>query len=213
MDEIDHYLLAVRHNLAAANDSDRERILNDLRAHLVEAVATGEPAGAVITRLGQPEEVARAFMSQAPLPYANFGLRLVAFLIDMLVIFVAASICIPLFIVTSNLVPRHPQGVEIVLAALVLLLPAAFALTFIGIIVLYFPILEGRFGQTLGKRLLNLLVVREDGLPIHYKEAFLRRISFYFEVFAIDALFVFFTAKRQRAFDIVARTVVIHKKA
>jgi uncharacterized RDD family membrane protein YckC len=211
VDEIDRYLNAVSYNLRAA--SERERILADLRAHLEAAVQAGEPASAVITRMGSPEEVARAFLSQTALPYAGFGLRLVAFLIDMLIIFLAASVCIVLFIATSNLVPRHPQGLEIGLAALILTLPTAFALAFVGIIVLYFPILEGRFGQTLGKRLLNLLVVREDGLPIHYKEAFLRRISFYFEVFAIDALFVLFTAKRQRAFDIVARTVVVQNKA
>ncbi len=80
-----------------------------------------------------------------------------------------------------------------------------------GIFLLYFPILEGRFGQTLGKRLLRLHVLKETGLPIGYKEAFLRRLSFYFDFIAVDALFIPFTRKRQRAFDIIARTVVVRE--
>jgi uncharacterized RDD family membrane protein YckC len=74
---------------------------------------------------------------------------------------------------------------------------------------LFFPIAEGRFGQTLGKRLLGLRVLKESGLAIGYKEAFLRRIPFYFRFAVLDALFVPFTAKKQRAFDLVARTVVV----
>jgi uncharacterized RDD family membrane protein YckC len=85
----------------------------------------------------------------------------------------------------------------------------ASALAAVGFILLYFPLLEARFGQTLGKRLFRLRVLREDGLPIGYKEAILRRLSFYFEFIFIDALFIPFTTKRQRALDIVARTVVV----
>jgi uncharacterized RDD family membrane protein YckC len=59
--------------------------------------------------------------------------------------------------------------------------------------------------------LLGLRVLREDGLPINYMEAFLRRISYYFEVLPVDALFIPFTSKRQRAFDIVARTIVVRQ--
>ena len=76
---------------------------------------------------------------------------------------------------------------------------------------LYFPILEGRFGQTLGKRLLGIRVLHESGLPIGFKEAILRRLPFYFDFWPIDGLFVLFTAKKQRAFDIVARTVVVRE--
>jgi uncharacterized RDD family membrane protein YckC len=83
----------------------------------------------------------------------------------------------------------------------------------VGGILLYFPILEGRFGQTVGKRTLGLRVLKENGLPIGYKEAFLRRISYYLEGgLVIDALFIPCTQKRQRAFDIVARTIVIREK-
>jgi uncharacterized RDD family membrane protein YckC len=56
-----------------------------------------------------------------------------------------------------------------------------------------------------------LWVLKENCLPIGYTEAFLRRLSYYFEIMAVDALFIPFTPKRQRAFDIVARMVVIRE--
>jgi uncharacterized RDD family membrane protein YckC len=34
-------------------------------------------------------------------------------------------------------------------------------------------------------------------------------LSFYFDILPFDALFILFTEKRQRGFDIIARTVVI----
>jgi uncharacterized RDD family membrane protein YckC len=114
-----------------------------------------------------------------------------------------------LFLWASNRVPQRPQSWEYVMGAMLIALCTGCMLATFGIIVLYFPILEGRFGQTPGKKLFGLRVLREDGLPINYKEAFLRRISYYFEVLPVDALFIPFTAKRQRAFDIVARTVVV----
>ena len=86
------------------------------------------------------------------------------------------------------------------------------ALTTVGVVVFYFPILEGRFGRTPGTRLVRLWVLKENGLPIGYKEAFLRRLSYYFEIQPVDALFILFNDRRQRAFDIVARTVVVHER-
>jgi len=189
--------------------SVQKSIEADLRAHLEEAAYNGEPLTAVIDRMGRPEEVAAEFMAQMSLPYASFWRRLAAFAIDMgLIMLVGAGLGF-LFVALSNQVPRHPQGYEYLLGGLLIVLCVACALAVIGLFTFYFPILEGRFGQTLGKKALGLRVLREDGLPIHYKEAFLRRISYYFEVLAIDALFIPFTARRQRAFDIVAKTVVI----
>ena len=43
------------------------------------------------------------------------------------------------------------------------------------------------------------------------EEAFLRRISMYLKILTIDALFIPFNAKKQRAFDMVAKTVVIYE--
>ncbi len=111
----------------------------------------------------------------------------------------------------STLVPRHPSGAEYVLGGALIFATFVCGLAAVGVIVLYFPILEGRFGRTPGKRLLRLWVVRENGLPIGCKEAFLRRLSYCFGIQPVDALFIPFTEKPQRAFDIVARTVVVRE--
>jgi uncharacterized RDD family membrane protein YckC len=110
-----------------------------------------------------------------------------------------------------NLLPRAPVGMDWAVGAGLIAFGFSTATACLGIILLYFPILEGRFGQTLGKRLLGIWVLQETGLPIGYKQALLRRLSYYFDILPLDALFIPFTAKHQRAFDIVARTVVIRE--
>lgn len=211
MKEVEGYIQAVLGKLYAPA-AERQRMETDLRAHIEEALQSGETVEAVIERMGAPGEVAAGFMSQIELPYAGFWRRLAAFAIDMLLIFLAGGLMGAAFVLLSNLVPQHPQGAEYLLGGVLIALCVACALAGAGVILLYFPILEGRFGQTLGKRWLGLRVLREDGLPVHYKEAFLRRISYYFEVIVVDALFIPFTARRQRAFDIVARTIVIREE-
>ncbi len=51
-------------------------------------------------------------------------------------------------------------------------------------------------------------MVRENGAPISLGQAFVRRLSLYFKLLLPDALFVPFTDKRQRALDVIAKTVV-----
>jgi uncharacterized RDD family membrane protein YckC len=210
MDEIDRYIREVLRNIPFPIAA-RERIEADLRAHLESAQAEGDAPQAVISRMGSPVEVAEELMSQVPLQYAGFWRRLAACAVDMILIFVLAAIPAFAGVALSSLVPQHPAGFDYVVGAAIILAVVVCALAVVGVAVLYFPILEGRFGRTLGKRLLKLWVLKENGLPIGYTEAFLRRLSYYFEIMAVDALFIPFTPKRQRAFDIVARTVVIRE--
>lgn len=210
MSQIDQYLQKVMQNIHAPS-IERERIESDLRSHLQEALASGEPEDAVIRRMGDPAEVAKEFMAQMSLHYAGFWRRLAAFGIDLVVIIVMAGALALVGVASVSKVPRNPVGLDWVVGALLVALAISAALATIGTILLYFPIQEGRFGQTLGKRLLRLWVLKEDGLPIGYKEAFLRRLSYYFDILPVDALFIPFTAKRQRAFDVVAHTVVVRE--
>jgi uncharacterized RDD family membrane protein YckC len=192
---------------------ERARIEADLRAHLQEALAA-VPDGSVetvIARMGSPGEVAAEFMAGVTLHYAGFWRRLAAFAIDTAL---SVAVVVPLAVlavVLSNLVPREPQGVDYVVGAILIILVFGAGFAIVGMFLLYFPILEGRFGQTAGKRLLGLRVIKETGAPIGFKEAFLRRVPLYFDIIYLDALFIPFTAKRQRAFDIIARTVVIRE--
>ncbi|MEJ2108720.1 MAG: RDD family protein [Acidobacteriota bacterium] len=57
-------------------------------------------------------------------------------------------------------------------------------------VILYFPLLEGLYGRTLGKRLFRIRVVRNGGVAIGMKEAFLLRMSMYLEILIVDSLFI-----------------------
>ncbi len=210
MSDIDTYIQSVMRNIHAPA-TQRERIESDLRSHLQEASSEGEPAQNVIARMGDPIQVAGEFMAEMPLRYAAFWRRVAAFTIDLLVIFAVAAVLALVAVGALNLLPRNPIGLDWAAGALLIAFGFGTAAACLGMILLYFPILEGRFGQTLGKRLLGIWVLQETGLPIGYKQALLRRLSYYFELLAVDALFIPFTEKHQRAFDIVARTVVIRE--
>lgn len=88
--------------------------------------------------------------------------------------------------------------------------------------VVYFPVLEARYGQTVGKRLFGLCVARENGMRPEFWRTLVRRAPLLFQVswapglftplsaaFWIDATVAPFTGRRQRAFDLVAGTIVV----
>lgn len=222
MNDVDQYVRDVLRNIQAT-PRDLARIEADLRAHLEEALATGETPAEAISRMGSPAEVATEFMVGVTLDYAGFWRRLAAFAVDMVIILALGVVLIGLIILFANLVPVGTQifppsttGLDYVVGAISVLVVISLVAVLVGLLVLYFPILEGRFGQTAGKRLLGMRVIKETGGAIGYKEAFLRRLSFYFNaavLLVVDALFIVFTDKRQRAFDIIAKTVVIKEAA
>lgn len=182
---------------------DRERIEADLRMHLAERIeAEGDEARAR-ERMGSAEEVARSFLAEIDPPLATPTTRLGAFLFD-------AGLCLAALAVVALLVSAllEPSGTGNVSAferVMVFLL----AILLIGPALLYFPVLEERYGQTLGKRLFGAYVARESGERAGLGATVLRRLSLLFEIWPFDAAFVFFTEKRQRAFDILAKTIVV----
>lgn len=195
----------------------KERLIGDLHAHFVEGAESGESEATVIRKLGSSDDIAAEFMANIRLNYAGFWIRFVAHIIDMIVILIPVVIFGLTFVlsvrtrafatVDHQVIANHPAATP-----LIILLIVVFAISTGAIGILYFPVLEGLYGQTLGKRLLGLRVVREGGIAIGLKEAFLRRISLYLKILPIDALFIPFNEKKQRAFDMVAKTVVIYDK-
>lgn len=202
------YVQQVLNNLHAPG-AEKERIAEELHLHFQAAQEAGQPVETTIQRMGSPAEVAAGYMAQIPLQYAGFWLRLAAFWIDFAIIFMAALVAFGLFMIFSNLVSFETEVLSRLAAPVWITMALSSILAMIGVIILYFPILEGRYGRTAGKLLLGLRVLKENGLPAGYKEAFIRRLSFYFEIWPIDALFIPFTEKKQRAFDMVARTEVV----
>lgn len=68
-------------------------------------------------------------------------------------------------------------------------------------------------GQTIGKRLLRLRVVDEQGLKLRFSQVLLRNLFRFFDLlpgyYMVGGLFCLFTPKAQRVGDLMARTVVI----
>ena len=188
-----------------ASTEHRERISQDLEAHFQEGATAGESEGEIIRRLGPPDEVAAAFMESVELRFAGFWIRTAAFLADM---GVCLSVTLPLFCIVAVLGPSNEARPSL----LFLLLAIPLVLWCIAVFLLYFPVSEGHFGKTLGKHLLGLRVLHQDGTRLPLGRAFLRRLSLYFDFLVLDALFVPFTEKKQRAFDLVAKTVVVRER-
>lgn len=83
--------------------------------------------------------------------------------------------------------------------------------TFI-IYIAYFTILEGSKGQTVGKMVTRIKVVREDGRPIDMSQAFKRNILRIIDGlfgYLIGAILVWRSDRKQRLGDRMARTVVV----
>jgi len=77
----------------------------------------------------------------------------------------------------------------------------------------YFWVCEARWSQTLGKRLFGLRVVRTDGGRLGYGGAFvrtaLRIVDFLPFAYAVGAVAISTTRRRQRLGDLAASTVVV----
>jgi uncharacterized RDD family membrane protein YckC len=94
----------------------------------------------------------------------------------------------------------------------------ALFLTFAG----YFILFEWLWnGQTPGKRLLKLRVIREDGRPLTLWEAIARNLlrigdavpGFIIPVYSVGLIVIFLSSRDQRLGDIFAGTVVIRERA
>jgi alkylation response protein AidB-like acyl-CoA dehydrogenase len=70
----------------------------------------------------------------------------------------------------------------------------------------YFVIAEYLWGQTIGKRMFNLRVVRESGAQISFGQSVVRQLPALLQMWWIDVLFALFTEKSQRAFEVLSKT-------
>ncbi len=189
---------------------ERDRIAMELRSHLEERIAAGSTDDDAVARMGDAEEVAREYLAQVDFTDATVLERTAAFILDVALGVIVLS---PLFIALWILYTRHFPVENLFTLTL---FPIALALSVIVLAVailsiIYFPIMEAIYGHTLGKRLVGIYVTREGGEAVGWIPAILRRLPFLLEIFWIDAIFALFTKRRQRAFDLVARTVVVKR--
>ena len=188
----DLYVQSVIENLPYGSPL-REQIAMELRSNIAERVAHGEPLDGVLQQLGDPLTLAESYLASVPLTAASPSRRLMAKLVDVvLVVLVAAAVAMALFVVLP------PQ--------LRPLVPIVCVLGGLCGFISYTVATEYRLGWTLGKRMLGILVVRESGARISLGQSLLRQLPFLGQFFFIDALFVLFTERKQRAFEILSKT-------
>lgn len=129
--------------------------------------------------------------------YAGKGVRAVEGIIDLVITFVI------LWIVASFTGQTTESGFN---------LTGAPALIGVVISIVYFVVMEALLGATVGKLLLKLRVVREDGSPIGWRESIVRnvlRIVDGFAFYLVGFIVVCVTAKQQRIGDLAAGSVVV----
>jgi len=177
----------------------RSQIALELRGHIAERVAAGQPIDEIVRKLGSPIALAESYLSAVPLVAPPLGRRFVAKVVDFLAAFI---VLVPF---AWTIWATSPQT-GFMFAFLPLMVIVGGSLLFAAGTVLA----EYWFGQTFGKWLLGLRVVRVSGARIGFGQALVRVLPVALEgVFPVDAAFVFFTEKQQRAFELLSKTRVV----
>lgn len=134
--------------------------------------------------------------------YAGFWMRFWAYLIDLVVLFSINGILLtPLkFINDGEMVDIGYWTLTGVLSAIVFYV--------------YFLLMTKKFSQTIGKMILGIKVVREDGEPLRWSDLFFREVigRFFYRVFQIFALLyivVAFSHEKQGIHDMIGNTRVV----
>jgi len=169
------------------------------------AAASQPVAGPVIT------EPAPTFAAQgAEIQYQGVGIRFVALLIDVIILEIINYILTFLF-GGSGVAYDASTGAVTIGAAYY-----AMAGLMLVIALLYFTLLLGIYGQSVGMMLVKIKVVKEaDSSPISYGAAFVRTILLvidaipYIVPLLLGAILIWTSDKKQRLGDRVAHTVVV----
>ena len=129
--------------------------------------------------------------------FASPGARLVGYIVDILIQFVA-------FVVLGVL--------TIVLGVIFFPLAILSSLAIVALAIGYFPYFWVRSGQTPGMSIMKIKVVRDaDGGPITWGPAILRWIGFYIShlIFYLGFIWIFIDKRRRGWMDLLGGTVVI----
>jgi uncharacterized RDD family membrane protein YckC len=189
----DQYIVSVVANLPRATPQ-RGQIEMELRSLIAERVERGQPPDDVLRQLGDPRTLAESYLAAVPLVPGSFFGRAAAKIVDFLAL---AVVFAPIGWMIGRLIEIPFFGIVIALVLTGLSL---------GI---YTAVAEWHFGETVGKHLLGLRVVRESGARIGFGQALVRQLPLWLEIFCIDVLFALFTERKQRAFELLSKTRVV----
>ncbi|HYA33045.1 MAG TPA: RDD family protein [Candidatus Bathyarchaeia archaeon] len=151
----------------------------------------------------------RSYVPHVVSPYQGVAIRFVAILIDTIIIgLIGAILSAPFNALTAF--ANSASGVTFSTAS------GLGGLVSLAVFLLYFTLLEGRYGQTVGKMAVRIKVVRQaDGAPIDYSEAAVRTILRFLDLipyivpYLLGAILIWSSEEKQRLGDRVAKTVVV----
>ncbi len=143
-------------------------------------------------------------------PYQGVAIRFVALLIDVVILaIITGVVTLPLQMPIINVI-------DITNAPTVTTSPNPLAwlggLISLLIIFGYFVLMEGAYGQTVGKMAVKIKVVREDGSKISYADAVVRNVLRIIDgilAYLIGAILIWTSDEKQRLGDRAAHTVVV----
>ncbi|MFC2061040.1 RDD family protein [Elusimicrobiota bacterium] len=133
---------------------------------------------------------------------AGFWIRILAFLIDACLLFILNLILLHIFFGKS----ASTQGENLsasLFSFLVFFLPAV-----------YYIFFHAKYGQTIGKKILKLKVIKKDGNEMNYEQSLARYFGYILTVFTlgIGFLVVLFNKRKRALHDFIAGTKVIRKR-
>jgi len=156
------------------------------------------------------EEEGEGVIWERPLKGA-FWLRSMAFAVDLLILVFILAIFAAVGFLAAEMGTRGGremflyQQIGIVLP---ILLPLAIIL-----IVTYFTFFHGAWGQTIGKMIFRLRVLKADGQPLTFARALARTFAYTLSAipFFLGFLWVGFTSKKRSWHDAIAGTMVVRE--
>jgi uncharacterized RDD family membrane protein YckC len=144
--------------------------------------------------------------------YASPGSRIVAIIIDTIILLIIMAIIAIPFGLTTALFGMMADVTAMMNLWANAAMWGAFLVINIIIWLLYFTYFEGTTGQTPGKRAMNIKVTKEDGKKANFTDAFIRTIlriidGIFFYILGLIIMLV--TERKQRLGDILAKTIVV----
>ena len=138
----------------------------------------------------------------------SFWKRLLAYIIDLIIIRIAAGIIVVIF---AFFMRGNIGYADFGYVGSFMGIGSFFSSPFL-LIVLFSLFYKSYFvsssGQTLGKKVLNIVVVSTGGKIVRFEKAFVRALV---ELVPFEQILFFFTKKKQCLHDLAARTVVVDR--
>ena len=139
--------------------------------------------------------------------FAGFWIRVGAWLVDSVILGIVSVALTVVFGIAIGALGSQAPSLQIYL------MPISLAVGFL-LPAIYLLVGWARYGQTLGKMVCGLRIVRENGAPIGFGGALLRLFGYMLSslIFGIGYLMVAFTDRNRGLHDMVAGTVVVRER-